>query len=94
MSRHPNSAHDPLLDTAREAAEGVEVFSEPTAVGLTAVRKAEDAQGVRTFANPDGLLSLPAAEEAEPGHESLTGVQAGLDSEGDDYRMVEDDWRT
>jgi len=64
---------DPTLERAREEAAGVEVFEavdEPTLVEL---RRAEDAQGVEAFVDPDSLLPGSALVEGVEGEETLSG---------------------
>lgn len=89
---HTNAEHDPRLDVAREEAEGVEFFANPTADELTAARSAEEAEGVQSFTNPDAVIPPTAATEDDPGHEALTAEEAGFDVDSDEYRAAEEDW--
>jgi hypothetical protein len=91
-SGQTNANDDPRLAVAREEAEGVEVFVDPTAREQVTVRSAEEAEGVEAFANPDGVISPTTAREDDPGHEALTADQAGFDVEGDEYRPAEESW--
>ena len=90
---HTHADHDSQLDGALEQAEGVEVFANPVTRDLAAARTSEEAQGVETFANPDGAISPSAAREDDPGHETLSSEQSGLDGDQDEYRNAEEAWQ-
>ena len=83
---------DPRLAVAREEAEGIEVFDDPTAPEHARVRSAEEAEGVETFANPDAVISPTTAREDDPGHEALTADEAGFEADGDEHRPADETW--
>jgi hypothetical protein len=89
-ARRTETERDPVLEAAREEAEGVEVFESPVPEEAIALAESEAAQGVESFDNPDAVISPAAAREGKPGHEMLTGEQAGLDWANDDYRPDEE----
>lgn len=91
-SGQTNANDDRRLAAAREEAEGVEVFVDPTAREHVAARSAEEAEGVETFVNPDAVISPTTALEDDPGHEALTADEAGFDVDGDEYRPAEESW--
>lgn len=79
--------HDPTLDRAMDDAADVEVFEDTTAAAGSILRKAEDAQGVETFIDPDSTLPADLITEGSPGEETLTAADVVPDviSE-DDHR--------
>jgi hypothetical protein len=89
----PNSpndtpAWDPLLERAREEAQGTELYEDPLGRSLQVER--EQAQGVDVFADPDAIVPAKALTEGSPGHESLTGDQ--VESRRDEEEE-EEEWQ-
>lgn len=71
---------DPALGHAREQAQGSELYEDPLRYRSRMVEQ-EAAQGVEVFADPDAVVPATALVEGSPGHETLTGNQAGLESD-------------
>lgn len=76
---------DPYLERAREEAEGIEVYEDPSHRGFLDVAR-EEAQGVELFSDPDAMLPVQALREGSPGSESLTGDNLGLGRDGEEER--------
>lgn len=74
---------DPALERAREEAEGVEVFEEPSAEEAL-LQEREEAQGIELFVDPDAVIPATALREGSPEHEALVGDQVGLERDADD----------
>jgi len=76
---------DPALGHAREEAQGSELYEDPLRYRSRLVER-EGAQGVQLFADPDAEVPATALVEGSPGHETLTGDQAGLETNDEDRR--------
>jgi hypothetical protein len=87
MSKRPE--RDPLIEHAREEAEGTELLENPDRDALLE-KEREEAQGVEVFEDPDATLPAQAIKEGVPGKEYLSGEAAGLD-EDEDYRADEEE---
>lgn len=82
---------DPLIELAREEAEGTELLESPDRDALLE-REREEAQGVEVFEDPDATLPGTAIREGVPGEEYLSRETTGLDDD-EDYRSdEEEDW--
>ena len=81
---------DPLLEHAREEAEGTEILEAPEQ-GASLEQEREEAQGVEVFEDPDATLPGDVLREGSPGQEALTGNSVGLGREDEPYRDEESD---
>ena len=84
------SWHDPLLEHAREEADGIDVDGDPFADEAPLAER-EEAQGVEVFENPEAVIPATALREGSPGQETYGGNQVGLGSEEDDERREQAD---
>lgn len=75
-----DSSRDPLLNHAREEAEGTELLEAPEQ-GALLEQEREQAQGPEVFEDPDATLPATVLKEGAPGEEFLTANSVGL---GDD----------
>ena len=83
---------DPLIERAREEAEGTELLESPDRHALLE-RVREEAQGVEVFEDPDATLPGAAIKEGSPGREYLSAEAAGLSEEDEESRVDnEEDW--
>lgn len=64
-----DSKRDPLLEHAREEAEGTELL-EPPEQGAFLEQEREEAQGVEVFEDPDATLPATVLTEGAPGEDS------------------------
>lgn len=80
---------DPLIELAREEAEGTELLESPDRDALLE-REREEAQGVEVFEDPDATLPGAAIREGSPRQEYLSAEAAGLDDD-EDYRADEEE---
>ncbi len=78
---------DPLLEHAREEAEGTELLESPDR-GALLEREREEAEGVEVFEDPDATLPGAAIKEGPPGHEFLS---AGLSPEDEEFRTEDEE---
>ena len=74
---------DPLIEHAKEEAEGTELLESRDRDALLE-REREEAQGVEVFEDPEATVPGTALKEGAPGHETLTGNSAGLGREDDE----------
>ncbi|HVR77449.1 MAG TPA: hypothetical protein VMS99_03550 [Acidimicrobiia bacterium] len=81
---------DPLLERAREDAQGSELLEAPKS-GATREQEREAAQGTEVFEDPDAILPATVLKEGSPGHESLTGDGAGLGRDEAEHREEDED---
>lgn len=81
---------DPLLEHAREEAEGTELLESPDRDALLE-REREEAQGVEVFEDPDATLPGAAIKEGAPGHEFLSAESVGLGREDDEFRADDEE---
>lgn len=83
---------DPLIELAREEAEGTELLESPDRDALLE-RVREQAQGVEVFEDPDATLPGAAVRQGVPGEEYLSGEATGLVEEDEGSRAdQEEDW--
>ena len=87
MSKRPE--RDPLIEHAREEAEGTELLESPDRDALLE-KEREEAQGVEVFEDPDATLPAQAIKEGAPGKEYLSGEATDRD-EDEDYRDDEEE---
>ena len=81
---------DPLVERAREEADGLELFEDPFA-DRAVLAEREEAQGVELFADPDAVVPARALQEDTDGHETLVAEQAGLEPDDDETRAPSDE---
>lgn len=77
-----SAKRDPLLEQAREEAEGTELLERPDRDALLE-KEREEAQGVEVFEDPDATLPGSALIEGSPGQEAFTADAVGLQREED-----------
>lgn len=87
MSNKPE--RDPLIEHAREEAEGTELLERPDRDALLE-KEREEAQGVEVFEDPDATLPAKVIKEGMPGEEYLSGEAAGPDDD-EEYRADEEE---
>lgn len=80
---------DPLIQHAKEGAEGTELLESPDREALLE-REREAAQGVEVFEDPDATLPGTAIKEGSPGEEFLSADSAGLGREDDEFRSEDE----
>jgi dienelactone hydrolase len=81
---------DPLLERAREQAEGSAVYEDPLADAVPRVAR-EEAQGVEVFVDPDQATPSQALRQGSPGHETFVGDQIEPEIEADEERREPED---
>jgi hypothetical protein len=84
------SQPDPLLERAREDAQGSELLEAPES-GSSLEQEREAAQGTEVFEDPDAILPATVLKEGSPGHESLTGDAVGLERDEAGHRDEHED---
>jgi pimeloyl-ACP methyl ester carboxylesterase len=87
-SPNDTPAWDPLLERAREEAQGPELYEDP--LGRSLQVEQEQAQGVDVFTDPDATVPAKALTEGSPGHESLTGDQVESRRDEEEERQRSD----
>jgi hypothetical protein len=87
-SPNDTPAWDPLLERAREEAQGTELYEDP--LGRSLQVEQEQAQGVDVFTDPDATVPAKALTEGSPGHESLTGDQVESRRDEEEERQRSD----
>lgn len=87
-NRHDEA--DPLIERAREDAQGTQLQSDPSS-GSALEHEREEAQGTEVFEDPDATLPAAVLKEGAPGHETFTEDALGIRGDEEEERVDEND---